>query len=51
MWRARILDVFPDEHCVLQLILSDGKYTEQEAADSMTMAVAPHAKVDLTLVW
>ena len=43
--------VFPDEHRVLQLILSDGKYTEQEATDSIAMAVSPHTSVDLTQVW
>ena len=43
--------VSPDEHRLLQLILSDGKYSEHEATDSITMAVAPYATVDLTRVW
>ncbi len=43
--------VDPEEHSVLQLILTDGKYTEQSHRDSITMAVPPHASVDLTKVW
>jgi Uma2 family endonuclease len=43
--------VLPEEHSVLQLILSDGKYSEQEASESITMAVAPHVTVDLRKVW
>ena len=43
--------VYPEEHRVLQLILVDGRYTEQEFTDAITMSVEPKSTVDLTTVW
>ncbi len=43
--------VYPEEHRVLQLILVDGRYTEQEFTDAITMNAEPKAAVDLTKVW
>lgn len=43
--------VLPDEHQVLQLILSDDRYAESIATDSITMRVPPQTTVDLTRVW
>lgn len=43
--------VIPDEHQVLQLFLSDGRYAESIATDAITMRVPPQATVDLTRVW
>jgi len=43
--------VFPEEHRVLQLILRDGKYAEQEFTDSITLSAEPYSTVDLTKVW
>ena len=43
--------VFPDEHQVLQLTLSDGRYTERTLNESITMSVPPHVEVNLRQVW
>lgn len=43
--------VMPDEHQVLQLVLSGGRYAEAMATDAITMRVPPQATVDLTRVW
>ncbi len=43
--------VLPDEHHVLQLVLSAGRYSESIETKSITMKVPPHATVDLTRVW
>jgi Uma2 family endonuclease len=41
----------PDEHQILQLVLSEGRYIESIETKSITMKVPPHATVDLTRVW
>jgi Uma2 family endonuclease len=43
--------VMPEEHQILQLILSEGRYTEKIETESITMRVPPHVTVDLTRVW
>lgn len=43
--------VSPEEHRVLQLILSNEQYTQQEALESITMTVVSRITVDLTKVW
>lgn len=43
--------VIPDEHQVMQLILSDGRYAESIATEAITMQAPPQATVDLTQVW
>jgi Uma2 family endonuclease len=43
--------VFPEEHQVLQLVLQDGKYTENTVSDAITMTREPFGPVDLTKVW
>lgn len=43
--------VFPDEHQVLQLILTNGIYTERIETESITMAVPPRMSVNLIEVW
>ncbi len=43
--------VYPEEHRVLPLILVDGRYTEQEFTEAITMFVEPKTTVDLTKVW
>jgi Uma2 family endonuclease len=43
--------VSPDEHHVLQLVLVEGAYTENQCTDSITMNVPPQVTVDLNQVW
>jgi Uma2 family endonuclease len=43
--------VFPEEHQVLQLVIRDGKYTENTVTDAIKMTDEPFATVDLTKVW
>jgi Uma2 family endonuclease len=44
--------VFPDEHKILQLTLdAQGRYQEQVETIGITMAMPPHAVVDLSKVW
>jgi Uma2 family endonuclease len=43
--------VDPEDHTLLQLVLDNGVYREVACHDEVIMAVSPHVRVDLKLVW